>query len=68
MKQSRNKKTENLRFLTIRAVVVIVVVVAALLALRIHGITVRERDVPVPVVEEITREDAGPADFVSEIP
>lgn len=46
----------SLRFLVIRALVVIAVVVGVLTALRCQGITVTERDVPAPVVEEITRE------------
>ena len=49
-------KEHSLHFLVIRALVVIVLVLGTLTVLRCLGVTVTERDVPAPVVEEVTRE------------
>ena len=53
MKKSRLERTHSLRFLLVRAIVTVVLVVIVLLGLRVEGITVIERDVPVQIVEDI---------------
>ena len=58
MKKSRLELTHSLRFLLVRAIVTVVLVVIVLLGLRMEGITVIERDVPVQIVEDIAREAA----------
>ncbi len=58
MKKSRLERTHSLRFLLVRAIVTVVLVVIVLLGLRVEGITVIERDVPVQIVEDIAREAA----------
>ena len=56
MMQRESTTEHSLRYLVIRALLVIAVVVGGLVTLRCLEITVTERDVPAPVVEEITRE------------
>lgn len=56
MMRQDSTKEYSLRFLVIRALVVIVLVLGILTALRCLGVTVTERDLPAPIVEEITRE------------
>lgn len=61
MMQNSEEKEYSLRFLIVRAAVVILAVVAVLVALRAAGVTIREKDVPPTVVEEITREGTVPS-------
>lgn len=61
MMQNSEEKEYSLRFLIVRAAVVILAVVAVLVALHAAGVTVREKDVPPTVVEEITREGTAPS-------
>ncbi len=61
MKHSKTENRQNIRFLTIRAVVVILAVLGALFVLRWGGVTVAERDVPVQIVEEVSRATAPPS-------
>lgn len=61
MMQNSEEKEYSLRFLIVRAAVVILAVVAVLVALRAAGVTIREKDVPPTVVEEIAREGTVPS-------
>lgn len=58
MKKSRLDREYSLRFLVIRAVVTIALVLAVLLGLKLGGITVTERDLPVQEIEEAAEEAA----------
>ena len=68
MKQQETTTEYSLRFLVLRALVVIVLVVGVLVALRCLRVTVAERDVPAPIVEELTRDDAEPLPSSTEQP
>lgn len=64
MKRSRLDKEYSLRFMTLRALVVIALVMAALMGLKWGRVIVPERDVPVQVVEEITRESSSQTELL----